>query len=104
MKKWGVRHHITSAKVQHRNLRAETAVKSAKRIIKDSIGRGGSLENDKFITSYLQYINTPVRDIGLSPAQMIYARDLRDGLPTRKENLLMRKEWVLNQKEKLLLT
>ena len=83
LKNWGVEHHITASHHPHSNLRAETAVKTIKRLLLDCVGPGGTLENDKFARAILQYRNTPLRDIGLSPAQLIYARELRDCLPGR---------------------
>ena len=43
----------------------------------------------------LQYQNTPDRDTGLSQAQVLYARKLRNGVLTLLKDLQLRKEWVL---------
>ncbi len=43
----------------------------------------------------LMYRNTPDRDTGLSPAQVLYAHQLRDTVPTDKSKLRLRPEWVL---------
>ncbi len=92
---WGVRHRVSSAYHPHSNLRAETAVKSMKRLIASNVGSGGSLDNDNFAEAILQYRNTPDRDTKFSPAQVLYARKLRDGIPCRPGDLELRKEWVL---------
>ena len=92
---WGVRHRVASAYHPHSNLRAETCVKSMKRLIANNTGHGGSLDTDAMAAALLQYRNTPDRDTGLSPAQVLYARQLRDTVPTSKEKLQLRPEWVL---------
>ena len=55
----------------------------------------GSLDTDKLARALLAYRNTPNKDLGLSPAQILYGRVLRDHLPTPKEFLEQRKEWVI---------
>ena len=94
---WGVSQRISSAYFPHSNLRAETGVKSVKRLIADNTGTGGSLETDSFAAALLQYRNTPDRDTGLSPAQVLYARQLRDAVPTVPSKLELRKDWVLTK-------
>ncbi len=71
---WGVRQRISSAYFPHSNLRAETAVKSMKRLITSNTGQKGTLDTDEFGAALLQYRNTPDRDTGLSPAQVLYAK------------------------------
>ena len=53
-----------------------------KHILHDNIGHDDTLDNDKVTLALLQYRNTPIRDIGLSPAQIFLHRQLRDGEPT----------------------
>ena len=79
---WGVRHHVSSAYFPHSNLQAETAVKSMKRLITSNTGQKGTLYTDEFSAALLQYRNTPDRYTGLSPAQVLYARKLRDAVPS----------------------
>ena len=104
LKTWGVRQRISSAYHPHSNQRAEVAVKTVKRLIMDNTGPGGSLETDSFARAILQYRNTPDRDTGLSPAQVLFARNLRDTVPCLPRDLKLRKEWVLSseQREKAL--
>ena len=49
---WGVKHRVSSAYFPHSNLRAETAVKSAKRLIRDNTKSNGSPEWDKICLLY----------------------------------------------------
>ena len=92
---WGVTHRISSAYHPHSNLRAETAVKFMKRLIAQNTGPRGSLDSDAFALPMLQYRNTPDRDTHRSPAQVLFARNLRDALPHHVSQLQLRPEWVL---------
>ena len=88
LEKWGVRHRVSSAYFPHSNMRAETAVKTVKRLIADNTGKGGDLDTDAFMAALLTYWNTPDRDTGLSPSQVLFARKLRDSIPCKPGNLL----------------
>ena len=68
-----------------------------KRLIADNIGARGTLQTDAFTLAILNYRNTPDRDSGLSPAQILFARKLRDALPCHPSNLVVRKEWVMTR-------
>ena len=45
----------------------------------------------------LTYRNTPDRDTRRSPAQVLFARTLRDAIPCAPSALRLRKEWVLTR-------
>ena len=92
---WGVRHRVSTAYNPHANLRAETGVKSMKRLIARNTGVRGSLDTDSLAMALLQYRNTPDRDTGRSPAQVLFCRKLRDAVPVNREDLKIRPEWVL---------
>ena len=94
---WDVRHRISTAYNPHSNLRAETAVKTVKRLVSQNTGVRGSLDTDALALALLQYRNTPDRDTGRSPAQVLFARKLRDGVPCNPEDLQLRTEWVLTR-------
>ena len=78
LKKWRVEQRISSAYNPHANLRAETAVKSIKRILREAMGEGGRLNDDKAARAILEYRNTPIRETERSPSMMLYARRMRD--------------------------
>ena len=84
---------VSSAYYPQSNGRAEAAVKTAKRILMDNTGPGGSLNTDKVSVALLQCYNTPLRDIDLSPAQLATGRQLRDGIPTVKEHYKISQNW-----------
>ena len=104
LKDWGVTHRLSSAFYPQSNGRAELGVKTAKRIIYDNTSADGSLDNDKAAQAIMQYRNTPLSVIGLSPAQILLHRQLRDQLPTHPSHYRLHKEWILaaQKREQLL--
>ena len=92
-RRWKVDIRLSSAHYPQSNGRAEAAVKSAKRIIRSCISGTGSLDNDKVTLAMLQYLNTPLRDVNKSPAQLATGRQLRDGVPTARLNYLVDRHW-----------
>ena len=80
LKKWGVRHRISSAYFAQSNGRAEAAVKSAKRFLRDNTGPQGSLDMDAYLMALMAHRNTPDPIAKLSPAEILYGRPLRDAL------------------------
>ena len=100
LRTWGVHYRQSSAHYPQSNGRAELAVKVAKRILLDNVGNGGEIYTDKVTRALLQHRNTPIPEIGLSPAQILYGRTLRDCLPTVEESLKIRPEWRLVAEER----
>ena len=92
---WGIQHITSSASYPQSNGRAELAVKSAKRMLRENTSRDGSLNTDKVCQALLQYRNTPVKNIGLSPAQILLHRNLRDSVPVDPSSLKLNKHWVI---------
>ncbi|MEL6802938.1 MAG: integrase, partial [Bacteroidota bacterium] len=80
LKTWGVKHRVSSAYYPKGNGRAEVAVKTAKRLMRANVGPGGTLNNDKFLREILQLRNTPDADCGVSPAEIVFGRPMRDNL------------------------
>ena len=92
-RKWGASVRLSSAHYPQSNGRAEAAVKTAKRIIRANTGGGGSLDSDKTSFAILQYLNTPLRGIDKSPAQLATGRQLRDGVPTARQHYKVDRHW-----------
>ena len=90
---WGVSHRLSSAYYPQSNGRAENAVKTAKRLLYDHISNG-SLDSDSFARALLQHRNTPLSEIGHSPAELLYGRSMRDHLPTPNAMANIRPEWL----------
>ena len=92
---WGVDHIVSSAEYAQSNGRAELAVKTAKRLIAENMTTKGSLNTDSISKALLQYKNTPIKGIGLSPAQILFQRNLRDAIPMRWHLLKPHKQWLI---------
>ena len=69
---YGVHHRVSSVAFPHSNQRAELAVKSMKRLLRNNVSGDGKLNSDRFQQAVMQYRNTPNRDTGRSPAQVIF--------------------------------
>ena len=80
LKRWDVKHRVSSAYFPQSNGRAEAAVKSAKRLLRSNTDTSGMLDSDKFLRAILQLRNTPDPDCGQSPAEIVLGRPLRDTL------------------------
>ena len=101
---WKVKHVTSSASYPQGNGRAELAVKAAKRLLQENTNSDGSLNTNKASRALLQYRNTPIQHVGLSPAQILFHRNLRDGLPASQQSLKPNKLWVIaaDQRERSL--
>ena len=87
LKKWKVRHRMSSAYMPSSNGRAELAVKAAKRLLKNNVGPDGSLDTDKYVRAILMKRNTPDPITKLSPAEILMGRKLSDALPRIPKNI-----------------
>ena len=94
LQNWKITHNRSSAKYPQSNGRAELSVKTAKRILEENTAPDGSLNSDKACRALLQYRNTPLRHLGLSPAQIMFHRNLRDCMPTKPSDLHPHKRWI----------
>ena len=94
LKIWGVQHQKSSVEYSQPNGRAKVAVKSAKCIIYSNTGTNGSPDNNKVAQAILQYHNTPLQDCNLSPAQILFHRELRDKIPNHPSHYKLHPEWL----------
>ena len=81
LRRWGVNLTPSSAYFPQSNGRAEVAVRITKRILEDNTGPNGSLNNDNVVRALLQLRNTPDKDCGLSAAEVLFGRRLKDTMP-----------------------
>ena len=93
--RFGIIHRVSSAYHPRANKRAELAVKHAKRIIRGNTSQSGSLDTDKVCQAMLIHRNTPCSITGLSPAQVVFGRVLRDALPLQPGKFVPRQDWRL---------
>ena len=97
---WGVKWRPSSASYPQSNGRAELGVKTAKRIIHNNVSADGSLNNDSAARAILEYRNTPLPDLKLSPAQILFHRQLRDSVPTHPSHYRLHRDWVIDAEER----
>ena len=83
LKTWGVQHRLSSAYHPQSNGHAEVTVKAMKRLLRNNVDHNGKLNTDAVTRAMLQLRNTPESDSGLSPAQILLGRTLRDSLPLK---------------------
>ena len=88
---------MTSAYFPHGNSHAETAVKAAKRLLRDNLNSKGQLDTDKFMRAMMQYKNMPHQDNLHSLAQMVYGRQLRDFIPSMQYKYEYMDDWGMSQ-------
>ena len=99
LRNYGVHHRVSSVGYPHGNTRSEIAVKSAKRLLRSNVNERRDLDSIAIMRALLEYRNTPDRDIGLSPAELLYGRSLKDFLPSnpdkydRPTHELLKEEW-----------
>ena len=74
LKNWEVEHRTSSSYFPHANQHAQKGVESAKRMLRENIGVDGSLSTDSFLRAVMMHRNTPDKDTGYSPAQVIFGR------------------------------
>ena len=92
--KWGTTVRLSSAYYPQSNGRAEVGVKSLKRLLEGNVGRRGSINTYKVAKALMQYRNTPLRDVGKSPAQLALGRPIRDTLPLPRERYCIDPDWT----------
>lgn len=85
LRRWGVRHRISSPHYPASNGRAEAAVKQMKKILRGSVRSDGSVDRDEVVEAVLLYKNTPLYD-GRIPSLLVYGRPVRDTLPAHRRN------------------
>ena len=82
-RQYGIHHRLTSVGNPHANTRAELGVKSAKRMLRENIGPNGKLNTVRMSQAIMTHRNTPDETTGLSPAELMLGRPLRDFLPSK---------------------
>ena len=100
LKEWKVNFRLSSAYFPHSNQRAEVGVRTAKRMLRENITPGGSLDTNKFLRALLTHRNTPDRDTGRSPAQVIFGRPIKDFFPVHPNQFQPRAEWLLTAEQR----
>ena len=68
-------------------------------MLRDNLDSQGNM-TDKFYRALLQYRNTPHSDTRLSPAQVIFGRQVRDFLPVLPYEYEPKQEWGFLQEDR----
>ena len=84
----------------HSNQRAELGVKQPKRIIRENVDGSGILSTNRFSRAITNYRNTPCRDLKMSPAQILFNRQLTAHLPIPPGKYRPRGEWILTKERR----
>ena len=79
LKRWGVRHVMSTPYYPQSNGHAEAAVKAMKHLVSKTAYEG-SIDNDDFYRGLLEIRNTP-RVGGRSPAQVVFGHPIRSCVP-----------------------
>ena len=95
LKTWGVKHHTSSVGYG----RPEAAVKTAKRIIQENTSKDGSINNDNIAKAIMQYRNTTIPNVSLSPAQILFHGELCDFTPSHPTHYQLHKDWTVSQEQ-----
>ena len=99
LSEWAVTHVTSSAFYPQANGRAELAVKTAKRLLQENLAPDGSLNCNNISQAFLQYRNTPIKHLGVSPAQILYNRSLRDEILMDPRKLKLDKKLIYAAKQ-----
>jgi len=87
--KFMINHETSSPQHPQSNVHAENAVKQMKRLIHCTFDpQLGTVNLEKCTKALLLLQNTPRRPSGLSPAEILFGRVLRDGVPTKLNQYL----------------
>jgi transposase InsO family protein len=87
---WGMKHAVSSPHHPQSNGKAESTVKSMKKLI-SAAWTGRSISWDTLSRALLQYWNTPCRKDGCSPAQKLFGHPVQDSLPAHRRSFTL--EW-----------
>ena len=90
LKRWGVRHDLSTPHYPQSNGHAESAVKAVKHLIMKVSSNGDIRNCDAFDRGLLEMRNTPRPD-GRSPAQILYGKPLRSCVPAHTKSFAI--EW-----------
>ena len=69
------------------------------RIYNNNSSSTGSINNDKVARAILQYRNTPLPNIQLSPGQILF-RQLRDHIPSHPSHYRLHQKWIISAKQR----
>ena len=69
-------------------------------MLRENVSNTGTLDTDNFKRALLTHRNTPDRDTGVSPAQVVFGRPIRDFIPIKPGLYQPRQEWLLTRERR----
>jgi hypothetical protein len=82
----GIKNVLSSPYNSPSNGVAENAVKEMKKLV-HCMTRSGKIDDEEWTKAILVYLNTPRRPLNRSPAQIMFGRDVRDGISVYQDQL-----------------
>ena len=73
--------------------RLKLLVKTAKHIQMGNTDTAGHINYDQSAHSFMMHQNTPLQDVGISPAEMLFGKPIKDHLPSPPDQLAARPQW-----------
>ena len=99
-KTWSVKHCISLLGYPQSNGRAEAAVKTAQQIIQENTSKDGFINYDNIAKAIMQYCNTPLPNVSLSPAHTLFHRELHDFTLSHPTHHQLHKGWIVSQEQR----
>ena len=93
LQNWGIRQCLSSAHYAQSNGHPESAVKTAKQILLNNIDASGHLDCDRTARAFMTHRNTPVQDVGVSPAVTLFGHPIIDHLPNLWRTMPTQSQW-----------
>merc|ERR1712082_343126 len=101
LKSWGVKMRVSSAHYPQSNGRAECALTAAKALVMGNTTPTGSINTDKYLRATLAYRNSAIYpETGKTVAQSLLGRNLRDCLPAVRGFYNLKKEHLMERKQR----
>ena len=99
LKQWKIYHWCSSVAYPQSNGWAEVAVKTSRRIIWENISPDGMLNKNKLAAAILEYCNTPLEGINVSPVQILFHWHLWDSLHAHQTHYKLHVDWLETAKK-----
>ena len=94
LKRFGIRHRVSSAYNPHSNQMAEGAIKAAKRMLRENTGAFGTLDTDKFLAALLTHRNKPDPKTSMSSSDVVFGRKIKDLMLIKPGQIKVNARWT----------
>ena len=102
---WNIYHKIRTKNIHYTQPigRSESAIKTARRIISNYVTKQNPINNKGITRAIIQHRNTPLPDLKLSPAQILFHKQLRKEIPAHPRHFPLHRDWIMEAKQQELL-